>query len=181
MGNPETKRKDGETVGTPISRVENQTKHLTDAERSARAEAEAAVLPDRGREADLEKPPRALGAAACRYWRDIVRRMDGLAILDDLDREMLGVYCQMLARRDKLQHLLEKLLTAAASADLKGESAEQTDKLDSLAGKIATLERTILQYADKLGLTPQGRVRLAQKRAAAAMAAEADADLFGDG
>lgn len=107
--------------------------------------------------------------------------MDGLAILDDLDREMLGVYCQMLARRDKLQHLLEKLLTAAASADLKGESAEQTDKLDSLAGKIATLERTILQYADKLGLTPQGRVRLAQKRAAAAMAAEADADLFGDG
>lgn len=168
-------------MGTPISRVENQTKHLTDAERTAREAAEAGVIPDRGREADLAKPPRGLGTAASHYWRDIVKRMDGLAILDDLDREMLGVYCQMLARRDKLHRLLDKLLTDAATADRKDGSPDQTDKLDSLAGKIATLERTILQYADKLGLTPQGRVRLAQKRAAAAMAAEADADLFGDG
>ena len=168
-------------MGTPVKRIENQSKHLTKDEIAARQSAEAGVIPDRDREPDLEKPPRALGAAACRYWRDIVGRMDGLSILDDLDREMLGVYCQMLARRDKMHHVLDRLLTAAAKADLKDETPAQTDKLDSLSGKIAALERTLLQYADKLGLTPQGRVRLAQKRAAAIQSAEPDADLFGDG
>ena len=44
-----------------------------------------------------------------------------------------------------------------------------------------SLERNILQYAEKLGLTPSGRVRLAQKRAAAAAEnKDPDGDLFGD-
>ena len=45
-----------------------------------------------------------------------------------------------------------------------------------------SLERNILQYAEKLGLTPSGRVRLAQKRAQAAAGARADpdSDLYGD-
>lgn len=41
-------------------------------------------------------------------------------------------------------------------------------KLDAVSGKMQSLERNILQYAEKLGLTPSGRVRLAQKRAQAA-------------
>jgi len=51
-----------------------------------------------------------------------------------------------------------------------------------MSGKMQSLERNILQYAEKLGLTPSGRVRLAQKRAQAAAAAQADpdGDLFGD-
>lgn len=87
---------------TAAKPTENMSKHLTQAEREVREEAEAAVLPDRGREA----------------------------------------------------------------------------KLDALTGKLQALERNIIQYAEKLGLTPSGRVRLAQKRAAAA-SEQAD-DLFGD-
>ena len=52
-------------------------------------------------------------------------------------------------------------------------------KLDTLTGKLQALERNVLQYADKLGLTPSGRVRLAQQRAKAAET-ETDDDLFGD-
>ena len=53
-------------------------------------------------------------------------------------------------------------------------------KLDTLTGKLQALERNLLQYAEKLGLTPSGRVRLAQKRAQAAAEPEPDGDLFGD-
>ena len=55
-------------------------------------------------------------------------------------------------------------------------------KLDAVSGKMQSLERNILQYAEKLGLTPSGRVRLAQKRAQAAAEARADpdSDLYGD-
>ena len=59
------------------------------------------------------------------------------------------------------------------------ELVEAVSKLDTLTGKLQALERNILQYADKLGLTPSGRVRLAQKRAAAMGEAQTD-DLFGD-
>lgn len=163
-------------MGTPIVRGENQTKHATLAEKAARAEAEASVIPERV--ADLSKPPRGMEYAACTYWKDITRRMDGLKILDDLDREMLAVYCQMLARRDKLNRTLERLLHAAVKEDDAQGTPELTDRLDSLVGKVAALERTLLQYADKLGLTPQGRARLAQKRATAEPD-EPDADLFG--
>ena len=54
-------------------------------------------------------------------------------------------------------------------------------RLDAVSAKMQSLERNILQYAEKLGLTPSGRVRLAQKRAAAAAESrDPDGDLFGD-
>ena len=165
---------------TNAKALDAQTKHLTQAEREARVTAEAGVIPDRGREADLRKPPTHLIGRARTYWQSLVKRLDGLAILDDLDREMLAVYCSQLARRDKLAALLDKLLTDAAKHDRKALAPEETDKLDSLASKLAGLERSLIQYADKLGFTPQGRVRLAQKRASAMMEDDPDADLFGD-
>jgi P27 family predicted phage terminase small subunit len=165
---------------TSAKALDTQTKHLTQAEREARMTAEAGVIPDRGREADLQQPPTHLIGRARTYWQSLVKRLDGLAILDDLDREMLAVYCSQLARRDKLAALLDKLLTDAAKHDRKALAPEETDKLDSLASKLASLERSLIQYADKLGFTPQGRVRLAQKRANAMMDGDPDADLFGD-
>ena len=109
--------------------------------------------------------------------------MDGLVILDDLDSDTLGVYCVMLARYEQQC----KLLAAASKQlkDAKGDPeavAEAVSKLDTMSGKMQSLERNILQYAEKLGLTPSGRVRLAQKRAQAAATAQTDpdGDLFGD-
>jgi len=186
------------------------TKHLTKAEREAREQVESAVLPDRGREAKLRKPAIVSGdKRANAYWNQILKQMEGLVLLDDLDSTVLAGYCSMLARRDRTTLLIGQLTDRlgvqgsveegarrrkkdAALSDREWEDSaksksvltpdelvEAAAKLDALTGKLQALERNILQYAEKLGLTPSGRVRLAQKRAAAMGEGQTD-DLFGD-
>lgn len=193
-----------------VKASENMSKHLTKAEREVREQAEAAVLPDRGRAAKLKKP--AIVSSSKRanaYWNQILKQMEGLALLDDLDATVLAGYCSMLARRDQTTLLIGQLMDRlgvqgavedgtrrrrkdAALSDREWEDSakaapgltpdelvEAAAKLDALTGKLQALERNILQYAEKLGLTPSGRVRLAQKRAQTS-AEEPDGDLFGD-
>ena len=193
-----------------VKAAENMTKHLTQAEREAREQAEADVLPDRGREAKLKKPAIvSSNKRANAYWNQTLKQMKGLVLLDDLDSTVLAGYCSMLARRDQTTLLVNQLMkrlgvqdavengakrrkSDAALTDQEWEDSaksapvmtpdelvEAVSKLDTLTGKLQALERNILQYADKLGLTPAGRVRLAQKRAAAMGEAKTD-DLFGD-
>ena len=168
---------------TPAKALDNMTKNLTDEERQLREQAEAGVMPDRGRESKLEKPAiMTKNPAAGRYWRKVLERMDGLVILDDLDSDALGVYCVMMARYETQCRLLAQAAKALKSAEDNPEAVEAAAaRLDAVSGKMQSLERNILQYAEKLGLTPSGRVRLAQKRAAAAAEnKDPDGDLFGD-
>lgn len=166
---------------TPPKALDSMSKNLTETERSRREQAEAGVIPDRGRETKLEKPAIMVkNPAAARYWKKVLERMDGLVILDDLDSDALGVYCVMMARYEQQC----KLLTLASKhlRDAKDDAEKISDavaKLDAVSGKMQSLERNILQYAEKLGLTPSGRVRLAQKRAEQAAKPGPDADLFG--
>ena len=195
---------------TAAKPAENMTKHLTQEELKAREQAEAGVLPDRGREPKLKKPAIvSSNKRANAYWNQTLKQMDGLVLLDDLDSTVLAGYCSMLARRDQTTLLVNQLMdklgvhdavengakrrkSDAALSDQEWEESakgtpamtpdelvEAVSKLDSLTGKLQALERNVLQYADKLGLTPSGRVRLAQRRAAAAGEKQAD-DLFGD-
>ncbi|MCI8537756.1 MAG: phage terminase small subunit P27 family [Oscillospiraceae bacterium] len=165
-----------------VKRSENLVKHLTQAQREARQQAEEEVLPDRGREPQLVKPAiMTRNAAAGRYWRNILARMEGLDILDDLDSDALGVYCVMLARYEAQCKLLTQAANQLKAAEGDPEEiAEAAGRLDAASGKMQSLERNLLQYAEKLGLTPSGRVRLAQKRAEQAAKTELDGDLFGD-
>ena len=168
---------------TPAKALDNMSKNLTDEERKLREQAEAGVMPDRGRESKLEKPAiMTKNPAAGRYWRKVLERMDGLVILDDLDSDALGVYCVMMARYETQCRLLAQAAKALKSAGDDPEAVEAAAaRLDAVSGKMQSLERNILQYAEKLGLTPSGRVRLAQKRAAAAAEnKDPDGDLFGD-
>ena len=81
-------------MSTPPKALEHMSKNLTAAERQLRQQAEEGVIPDRGRESSMEKPDiMTKNAAASRYWRKVLERMEGLAILDDLDSDALGVYC----------------------------------------------------------------------------------------
>lgn len=193
-----------------VKNSENMTKHMTQAEAELRQQAERDVIPQR-KKLKLKKPPFvSRNKRANAYWSQIVKRMEGLVLLDDLDSEMLAGYCSMLARRDQTILLVNSLyvklgVTEAAEAppankadrELSGaewersaregqegltpdELIEAVSKLDTMTGKLQALERNLLQYAEKLGLTPSGRVRLAQKRAQAAAEPEPDDDLFGD-
>lgn len=189
----------------------NMTKHMTQEELDIRQQAENDVLPRRPRP-KLKKPSFvSKNKQANAYWNQILKRMDGLALLDDLDSEMLAGYCSMLARRDETILLAAQLMdrmgvteavdarkskkkTASAMTDEEWEASaiapsspmtpdeliEAVGKLNVLNGKLQSLDRTLLQYAEKLGLTPSGRVRLAQQRAKAAAEPEPDDDLFGD-
>ena len=167
---------------TPPKAVGNMSKNLTAEERALREQAEQGVIPDRGREVCLERPAvMAKNAAAGRYWKKVLERMRGLVILDDLDSDALGVYCVMMARYEqqcKLLALVSKQLKEAQ--DDPEAVTEAVAKLDAVSGKMQSLERNILQYAEKLGLTPSGRIRLAQKRAEQAAAKDPNGDLFGD-
>ena len=169
---------------TPPKALDNMSKNLTDEERQLRQQAEEGVIPDRGRESRMEKPAiMTKNAAAGRYWKKVLDRMDGLVILDDLDSDALGVYCVMMARYETQCRLLASASKALKDAKSDPEAvADAVSKLDTVSGKMQSLERNILQYAAKLGLTPSGRVRLAQKRAQAAADARSDpdGDLFGD-
>ena len=189
---------------------ENMTKHLTQAEAERRQQAEREVIPQR-KKLKLKKPAFvARNKRANAYWNQILKRMEGLVLLDDLDSEMLAGYCSMLARRDQtillVNDLYARLGVSGAVEPLPGkkpdgalsdeewersaqappdpmtpdELIEAVSKLDTMTGKLQALERNLLQYAEKLGLTPSGRVRLAQKRAQAAAEPEPDDDLFGD-
>lgn len=159
----------------------NMTKHMTNAEREARQQAEDASLPRRARP-KLKKPGFvAKNKSANAYWNQILKRMEGLALLDDLDSEMLAGYCSMLARRDETILLANQLTDRLGVADMDpNDILEAMSRLNVLNGKLHALDRTLLQYAEKLGLTPSGRVRLAQQRAKAAAEPEPDEDLFGD-
>ena len=189
---------------------ENMTKHMTQAEAELRQQAEREVIPQR-KKLKLKKPAFvARNKRANAYWNQILTRMEGLVLLDDLDSEMLAGYCSMLARRDQtillVNDLYARLGVSGAVEPLPGkkpdgalsdeewersaqappdpmtpdELIEAVSKLDTMTGKLQALERNLLQYAEKLGLTPSGRVRLAQKRAQAAAEPEPDDDLFGD-
>lgn len=181
---------------TAPKRSDNLSGHRTEAEMGARARAEQETLPDRGGKVKLKKPKFVSGNnLANSYWNGLLKRMDGLAILDDLDSEMLAGYCSMLARRDQTIILINNLMRRLGVQDAAEKPDKEEDepamdpddvlaavaKLDALNGKLQALDRNLLQYADKLGLTPTGRVRLAQKRAEqAASEVEPDGDLFGD-
>lgn len=162
-----------------VKHSDNLEKHLTKEELEARREAEAAYLPDRP--AKL-KTPRSLSKdpAAKRYWKSILERMEGLAILDDLDGEMLVVYCAALSRRDSLNSLCRELMDQADKEKDAEVRLNLVGKLDGVISKLQAHEKTLLSYADKLGMTPEARVRLARKRAAQAEAPQPDDDLFGD-
>ena len=162
-----------------VKSLENQTKHLTKEEIQAREEAEAAVLPFR---AAKLKIPRSLNkdAGAKRYWKSILERMEGLAILDDLDSEMLAVYCAALSRKDSLQALCRELMESVDKEPDPKVRLELVEELDGLLTKVQNHEKTLLSFANNLGMTPEARVRLARKRAAQPAQPEAADDLFGD-
>lgn len=162
-------------MSSATKNLDNQAKHLTQVEKQARADAESSLTRD---EPIKLKAPGDLSKPAKKYWTSILKRLNGVDLLDCLDQEMFVAYCQQLARRDALNTLCEKLLSDAVKTDGAKESTENTDRLESLLTKISTLERSIMSYADKLGFTPQSRARLAQKRAAAEL--DPDSDFFGD-
>ena len=154
---------------TPVKTLDNMSKHLTKAEIAERETAEA-MLPSR----KLKKPRLIIqDKAAQKHWNRIVHDMEGLDIIDILDTDALAIYCAKVARRDDLQTKYldwrERYRQDPENANLK--------VMISLSDSLQSIEREILSYASKLGLTPESRARLA-KRIAEQDEDDPDGDLF---
>lgn len=154
---------------TPVKTMDAMSKNLTRDQKDARSEAEASVIPDRG-EVTLKKPTWLTGKGK-KYWDSLLERMKRTSILDDLDTEMLAIYCAQLQERDALQ----ANLLAARKAD-----EPDMELILTLTKQINAKDAKIRDFASELGCTPSGRVRLAQKRSVAALAEiDPNGDLFG--
>lgn len=163
-------------------RIENMAKNLTLAEIAVRTDAEASALPAREALAIVPPPYVAKGdGVALRYWSQVLDRLAtaGVELLDDLDSETLGLYCSMLSRRDQTHKAFKRLAREAKKKNIDtSELLDLTKEMHTLDAQLRSQERLILQYADRLGLTPAGRAGLAKKRTAEAEN-DPDADLFG--
>lgn len=161
---------------TPTKTLSAMTKHLARADMEARHEAESSVVPGR-QEVALDRPSWLTGKGK-KYWESILARMQGTAILDDLDAEMLAIYCAQLAERDALQTDLKKARVR------KKDEEPDLDLIMSITKQLNAKDAKIRDFASELGCTPSGRVRLAQKRSASVQTAESpedpNGDLFGD-
>ena len=168
--------------------LDNMTKNLTADEIAAREQAEA---PLRGPSAELRKRdrggsyvcPTSLGKKARTVWRAVLKRTEDVDLLEDPDIHMLEIYSDMVSRISTLNEEINKL-EERLDSDF-GDEFETKDWLqvlktmDSLQGKVLTLEKTVLSYADKLGLTPSSRAHLARKRADGVADEDPDGDMFG--
>lgn len=144
---------------TPVVSADKMTigkagggKHWTRAEVEARqAAAEGAK---RNRRVNI-KPPDWLDEKALDVWKRTRKAIKSLEILDNVDSEMLGIYCDAVARYSEFAKM--------ARRDV-GNGVDAKD-LNELAKSATSYARLALQTAEKLGLTPNGRARLAKKKA----------------
>ncbi len=101
-------------------------------------------------------------------WAQTLYDAENFGIFDNLDSETLGSYCSIVSR---ITSLRKKYISA-----LNGHR-KNADVLE-LSKELRLLESSQLNYAGKLGLTPESRVRLAQKLVPPET--DPDDDLYGD-
>lgn len=137
---------------TPPKRIENQRKHLTQAEKSARVRAERGMR--RNTRVKL-RVPKWLSVEAKKVWRETLKRLQGIELLDNVDAELLGIYCDAVAKYRAMSKQLDK----------KDEEGNPVVADNKTIEKAQAWARLISMYAEKLGLSPNARARLAKKKA----------------
>lgn len=130
-------------------------KHWTQSEVESRQAA--GELAKRQKRVTL-KPPVWLteSPAALLVWKDLVKKLKGIELLDNLDTHLLAVYCDAIVQ---YRECSRRMSHPQPNAD--GELAPIDDLVKATQG----WARIITTYAEKLGLTPGGRARLAKRKA----------------
>jgi P27 family predicted phage terminase small subunit len=136
---------------TPPKTYENIKKHLTNAERDARQRAEGALK--RAKRPQL-RCPKWLDDDAREIFMETKKRLKGLELLDNADVELLGIYCDAVSKYRAASKVL-------ASLDENGILVADKDEIAACQ----SWARLVAGYAEKLGLTPTARARLAKRKA----------------
>ena len=102
------------------------------------------------------KVPMWLDDEARQVWKKTIKDLSGMDILDKVDEEALAVYCDAVVRHRAVTLKIREF----GYISISGAGTETVSPYVKAAQSYA---RIIAQYADKLGLTPTGRARLAKK------------------
>lgn len=132
--------------------IKSGGKHWTKKEVDAR---QAAAETMSRKEPIKMRVPEWLDEDARKVWRQTLKRLEGVEMLDCSDTEMLGIYCDAVSNYRKLSKGLVTIL------DEEGQTIAMEDSIKAIQAWM----RVIASYADKLGLTPAARARLAKKKA----------------
>lgn len=130
-------------------------KHWTEKEVKSR---EAAAQKFERKKKKKLKVPIWLNDEARKVWRKTVKDMEEFDVLDKVDEDVLGTYCDAVARYQEANNLIE----------IHGytEINAQGNNVVSAHVKLAqSYARIILSYSNKLGLNAEARARLAKKAA----------------
>jgi len=148
----------------PVVAMANTNKHLTPDQKKSREAAEIELQREKvrlGMPFFVKNDKRAVF-----YWEKSIKLMKGITLHDNLDSDMLAAYCVISSRWERLQELINKQL--------------DEDKFDDrVFARVEAAEKNRLAYAEKLGLTPTSRLRMAKKKAEKKPAGIND-DLYGD-
>ena len=115
------------------------------------------------------KVPMWFDDAARQVWKKTLKDMAAFDILDKVDEEVLAIYCDAVARyREATIKVREEGYTTI--------NAQGTESVSPYVRAAQSYARIMMQYADKLGLNPNSRARLAKK--IADEGPDPNADLF---
>lgn len=130
-------------------------KHWTEKEVKAR---EAAAKKFQRKKKKNLKPPIWMCDEGKKVWRKTVKDMEDFEILDTVDEEVLALYCDQVVKLRELNFTIAN--EGFTTVNTKG------DVVPTAAVKMAqSYQRSILQYAGRLGITAEARARLAKKMA----------------
>lgn len=133
-------------------RVENMNKHLTTAEKMQREEGERVFK--RSKDVLIQLPEYLNDdPEGQRIWVQVLNDAEEFGIFDNLDAETLGTYCSVTSRIITLRKKYRSCVNG---------HRKTSDMLD-ISKELRLLEGEQLSYASKMGLTPESRLRLAQK------------------
>lgn len=136
----------------PLKALENQRGHRTKAERAARSAAESEL---RRKRVNLRAPD-WMSDDAREIWERTKRQLKAFELLDNVDAEMLAIYCDACAHYQTITKLMRQV-----SED--GKPMATSDQVKEMQA----WSRIVLAYAEKLGISPTARARLARRKAVA--------------
>lgn len=136
---------------TPPKTLENIKKHLTNAEKEARQNAEGELK--RKKRPQL-RCPKWLDDDAREIFEETKKRLKGLEMLDNSDVEMLAQFSNAVAIGRALSNIVHRI-------SKKGVLLASSDDMKAYQAQV----RLIKMYASEIGLTPTARARLAKRKA----------------
>lgn len=135
-----------------VKRAANISKHLTNGEIKAREIVEKTMSRN---EVKISKPSGFSEDKTANYhWNKTIKELKNIELLDNLDADSLARYCKILSRISSLEKELDEFTEKKVDFAVKA----------AIITRIEAAERMQMTYANKLGLTPESRIRLAKKK-----------------